>query len=781
MTMIEGPEAQPVVDDLPDPSVRPAHIAQSAVGGPERSSGFALPSILDVVGVVAMVVGAALPLVLWGRIFADSGHVLPVVVASVGGALVALSMFGTRRTTGVSFVVLLVGVIIGLLARYNSAVADLPGDVIESWKSLASTGLLIPSSKSFLIPPIVVTAFASWAAVTVVLRQRSAILVAVPLLLAVAVALAYTVSLGGLPWWFVSALVAVIGIALVVGGLRRPGGAAFADDASSTPLRQIVVGAGLVGVLAVGAGALSSLVGDVGDKAFDLRSVLVRPLAIYEDATPLASVKSGLVADVPANVFTIELQDLPPDTEVKLIPVATLDAYDGSVWSTTAQFEPAGSQLPSPEQVAGVGPGSITQIVDLDAAYPFRFLPRAGIVRNLSGDGLAWDPRSGTVASVDRSTQTYRSVIDLAPDRPDDLTSPGEVPESLRYASERPETTAGQAEVLVGYAQSVVTADDPVEERLAQFETDLRGTSFGYNEEAPAGHSLAALTSYLRPEPDPDEPDAADPNAPGPNAIDPNAMVSRIGFSEQSASVFAVLAREMGLASRVVVGYRLDEPLTAENPKQVVNEGQIHAWPEVWFDGLGWVGFDPTNTENTSDELSARTPAVSSSGQDAAQGQLPEFQDPVLLPPEGDTDDRSPLWWLLLLPLLPLLYAGVIVVTKQLRRSRRRRRVDPDRQVVGAWREVRDRFGELGLPAPRSSSALDLAEYLEVNDLRDLAEPVGDLAPLIDDALYAPTPVTEAQATAAWDLSSRAIKLARKQAGVKQRIAAVLDPRSLFS
>ncbi len=766
MTMTDDLAPSLAEADLPDPSVQPAHLAQDTTVDRDRRTALARFSLLDLVGVVAMVVGAALPLVLWGRIFADRGHVLPLVVASVGGGVVAIAAFLLRRTTSVSFVAFLASVLLGLLARYNTAAADLPGDLIDSWKSLASTGLLIPSSRSFLIPPIVVTSFAAWWATTIVLRRRSAALVAAPLFLATSVALAYTVSIDGLPWWFVSAMAAVVGVALLIGGLRRPGGAEFADEGSSTPVRQIALGVGLVALLAGAAGVLSSAVGGVGDEPFDLRAELARPLDIYEASTPLASVKAGLVADVPADVFTIRLDALPTDAEISLIPVATLDTYDGSVWSTTAQFEPAGSRLPSPEQVAGVGPGSVNQTIEIASAYPFRFLPRVGIVRNLVGDGLAWDPRSGTVASVDPSIGGYRSTVELAPMRPEQLTPPGEVPGSLRYASERPETTEGQAEVLAGYAQSVVSAEDPIEARLVQFEADLRGTSFGYNEDAPAGHSLAALTSYLRPEPDPD---------------DPNATVSRIGFSEQSAAVFAVLAREMGLASRVVVGYRLDDPLTADDPEQTVDEGQIYAWPEVWFDGLGWVGFDPTNSENTSDELSARTPAVSSSGQDASQGQLPEFQEPVLLPPEGDADGRSALWWLLLVPLMPLSYAAVVLLAKRLRRTRRRRSVDPDRQVVGAWRELRDRFVELGLPASRSLSALDVAEHLEVIDLRDLAMPVGDLAPMIDDALYAPAPVSDAQAAKAWELSSSAVKLARKQAGVRQRLAAALDPRSLFS
>ncbi len=766
MSLLEGAAPTPPdVEELPDPSVRPAHLADSSGDIVESGRSLQLPGLLDLVAVVAVVAGVALSFVPWGRMFADDGHIAPIVVASIGGAVTALALSAFRRSVGASFVAALVVLIVGLAIRYNTSIGDLPSDLIESWKSLASTGLLIPTSKTFMTPPTVVSAIAAWAGTMVVVRRGPAVSVALPILAATTVALAYTVSLGGVAVWYPAALVAAIGVALLVGGIHRPGGTDFAAETSSVPVRQVIVGAAIVALLAGGASVATSIFGDHADESFDLRAELARPLDIYESATPLASVKSGLVADVPNEVFTIRLDGLPDDAEITLLPVATLDTYDGSVWSTTAQFEPAGARLPAPEQTVGSGPGGVEQTVQLESAYPFRFLPRAGIVRTLAGDGLAWDPRSGTVASVAAGTPGYVGSVDIPAVRPEQLPEPGQVPGSLRYASDRPEATEAQAEVLAAYASSAVSSDQTLDVRLGLLEQDLRSEAFGYNEEAPAGHSLAALTSYLRPEADSD---------------DPNSSAPRIGFSEQSSAVFALLAREMGLASRVVVGYRLEEPLTAASPEQTVDESQIYAWPEVWFDGLGWIGFDPTNRANRSDELSARTPAVSSDGQDAAQGQLPEFQEPVLLPPEGDDEGRSPLWWLLLIPVVPLVYAAAVLGAKRLRRTRRRRAVEPDRQVMGAWREVRDRFGELGLPSSGSSSALDLSEQLDVIDLRDLAEPVGELAPVIDDALYSPNPVTESQATQAWGLSKQAITAAKKQAGLKQRALAVLDPRALF-
>ena len=55
---------------------------------------------------------------------------------------------------------------------------------------------------------------------------------------------------------------------------------------------------------------------------------------------------------------------------------------------------------------------------------------------------------------------------------------------------------------------------------------------------------------------------------------------------------FAAMARTLGIPSRVAVGF---------TPGVINDEGwysvlgkNAHAWPELWFDGIGWVLFEPT-------------------------------------------------------------------------------------------------------------------------------------------------------------------------------------------
>ncbi len=106
--------------------------------------------------------------------------------------------------------------------------------------------------------------------------------------------------------------------------------------------------------------------------------------------------------------------------------------------------------------------------------------------------------------------------------------------------------------------------------------------------------------------------------------------------------------------------------------------------------------------------------------------------------------------------------------------------VDPDRRIVGAWLETRDRLRDLDLPAPSSSSALDLAEHLEVIDLREAADSLAQLAPVVDHALYAPVPSSADDADRAWALAKATVAGAREGRGTRQRMTGALDPTTFF-
>lgn len=65
------------------------------------------------------------------------------------------------------------------------------------------------------------------------------------------------------------------------------------------------------------------------------------------------------------------------------------------------------------------------------------------------------------------------------------------------------------------------------------------------------------------------------------------------GHCEYFASAFVVLCRSAGMPARLVGGYRGGD-LNDMGDFYQITQTNAHAWAEVYFDGFGWVRFDPT-------------------------------------------------------------------------------------------------------------------------------------------------------------------------------------------
>ncbi|GAA3196117.1 transglutaminaseTgpA domain-containing protein [Nonomuraea roseoviolacea] len=91
----------------------------------------------------------------------------------------------------------------------------------------------------------------------------------------------------------------------------------------------------------------------------------------------------------------------------------------------------------------------------------------------------------------------------------------------------------------------------------------------------------------------------------GNSALKDFLLRSRAGFCEQFASSMAVLARLAGIPSRVAIGYTGG---TKVGDRWVVGTNDSHSWPELYFEGVGWLPFEPTPTGSLG-QGSARVPA----------------------------------------------------------------------------------------------------------------------------------------------------------------------------
>ena len=135
------------------------------------------------------------------------------------------------------------------------------------------------------------------------------------------------------------------------------------------------------------------------------------------------------------------------------------------------------------------------------------------------------------------------------------------------------------------------TTDNPPDETVLELPDNIPGVVSDLATELTAGATtdydrLIALQDWFRAEFNYDLPAAARVDA-----IE-TFLQTWSGSSEQFASTFAVMARALGIPSRVAVGFTPGE-LNVDGSYSVFGKNS-HAWPEVWFDGIGWVAFEPT-------------------------------------------------------------------------------------------------------------------------------------------------------------------------------------------
>ncbi|MBS1721519.1 MAG: transglutaminase domain-containing protein [Armatimonadetes bacterium] len=77
------------------------------------------------------------------------------------------------------------------------------------------------------------------------------------------------------------------------------------------------------------------------------------------------------------------------------------------------------------------------------------------------------------------------------------------------------------------------------------------------------------------------------------------------GYCDLFASSMAACARAVGLPSRYVTGFIIQQPKPDEDGFYTVRNRDAHAWAEIYFENKGWVVFDPTDGAVSLDDTGA--------------------------------------------------------------------------------------------------------------------------------------------------------------------------------
>ncbi|AYD89210.1 hypothetical protein D5R93_02500 [Actinomyces lilanjuaniae] len=260
-----------------------------------------------------------------------------------------------------------------------------------------------------------------------------------------------------------------------------------------------------------------------------------------------------------------------------------------------------------------------------------------------------------------------------------------------------PEDTPVAAAQAAREAVAQAGAGEDAASRAAALASWLRGEGFVYDESAPGGTDGTDDGSGGGSGGDSGE------GAEGGSAMETVAtfLQERRGYCVHYASAFTVMARSLGLPTRIAVGYAS----AAAGPGRwtQVRGDQLHAWPEVWVEEEGWVAFEPTPggsgveaDQQGQDAVSApptSSPAEPTPGQPASQPGTPSAAEAqgASAPQAGvRASATSASRWsavVVLAVLLACLLAPGLL--RAVAGRRRRRRVSSGRDpAAAAWEEL---------------------------------------------------------------------------------------------
>ncbi|HEV7825795.1 MAG TPA: DUF3488 and transglutaminase-like domain-containing protein [Mycobacteriales bacterium] len=329
-----------------------------------------------------------------------------------------------------------------------------------------------------------------------------------------------------------------------------------------------------------------------------------------------------------------------------------------------------------------------------------RYLPVYANVRSVDATGdWRYEPGTQTVFSVRRNTRDLAYTLQsFAVDfRPELLAQappvPADGPVSRRFAGTAPDPR------VQGLVDDIVAgARTPYEKAVALNAYFAPSNGFRYSLATERGTTGDDLLDFL---------------------------THKQGYCEQYASALAYLARRAGLPARVAIGFTRGE---RRDGYWSIGTQDAHAWVEIYFEGLGWVPFDPTPLGGQGNPVplpytaplaaSAGDPAASaaptptagtvpgrSSRADALDRQLSReggaAGSPLAPPPAAS---RWP-WVLAVVVALALLAVPGVARTVV---RRRRYAVLTGGSGAGAahaaWDEVADTLTDLGVPVSAAST-----------------------------------------------------------------------------
>ncbi len=481
------------------------------------------------------------------------------------------------------------------------------------------------------------------------------------------------------------------------GGVRRGGRASRGSTAVITTLASVILAASVTVLLpgVDGSGVLGwgGASGGAGQRIVP---------------NPLVSLQTRLLDESNTPVFKVQA------SVGSYWQLTTLDLFDGTTWSSEGSYSGFSSRLPGAAEVPSgtqVDKATFT-IQNLDSVWlPDQFNP----ISVQGAKGVSYDAGSdsllvagSTSNGMSYTVTSYRyladlSAADLASAAPTqapavDTALPSSVPQSVKLLAQQITANASSQYAKALAIQGYLTS--PLFRYTLQPPTDGSGTT--------------ALTTFL--------------------------FDTRAGYCQQFAAAFAVLAREVGVPTRLGVGFATGNAVTGGYQ---VLDSDAHTWPEVYFGPqYGWVPFEPTPgfsvpgangydpVASSSAQLTPQSPntaapanpsatvpaghAKAAAGQSSSSGSAADAQTAT-----GNSKGSSTPWWLAPLALAGLVLAWIGLAGAARITRRRIRRVlasmaGPRSVALAAWEEAEEELAWLGVSRHESETVGELVAKLSL-------------------------------------------------------------------
>ncbi|NJP44862.1 transglutaminase TgpA family protein [Actinacidiphila epipremni] len=262
--------------------------------------------------------------------------------------------------------------------------------------------------------------------------------------------------------------------------------------------------------------------------------------------------------------------------------IVALDQFDGTQWSASKDDKlDIPPQLPTPQGLAPEVPyTTVTTTVTVDRDYAQGWLPMPYPAASVRAEGnWRYEPEGRMVIGAGGQTTSgihYQvTSLQLEPTAAQLAAAP---PPGKEIADKYEKVPDSLPAVVAQTARQVTRGATTDYQRALDLQQYFTSGEFVYNTQAKSGTGVDAIARFLQ---------------------------TKEGFCIHFAFTMAAMARTLHIPARVAVGFTPGSLTTSGTMS--VGLKDAHAWPELYFEGIGWTRFEPTPYRGTAPSYTVST------------------------------------------------------------------------------------------------------------------------------------------------------------------------------